>query len=96
MRMAKKEGSEGQIAQEVFAGIKEKESVHDGDKDAVQRPVGESVVRRWDCSQIEDEGEEESWREGDQMAAQWEEEQNMEETMERRRIEGKALKLEVM
>ena len=61
----------GQIAQEVVAGIKEKESVHDGDNDAVQRPVGESVVRRWDCSQIADEEEEESWREGDQMAAQW-------------------------
>ena len=61
----------GQIAQEVVAGIKEKECVHDGDNDAVQRPVGERVVRRWDCSQIEDEDEEESWREGDQMAAQW-------------------------
>ena len=30
----------GQIVQEVVAGIKEKESVHDGAKDAVQRPVG--------------------------------------------------------
>ena len=53
----------------------------------------ESVVRRWDCSQIENEEDEESWREGDQMAAQWEEEQSMEEIMERRRIEGETLKL---
>ena len=73
-----------------------KVSVHDGDKDPVQRPVGKSFMRSWDCSQIENEEEEESWREGDQMAAQWEEERKLEEIVERRRIEGDSLKLEVM
>ena len=58
-----------QIAQEVVAGIKEEVSVHDGIKEAVQRPAGQSFVRSWDCSQIENEEEEERWREGDQMAA---------------------------
>ena len=32
-------------------------------------------MRSWYCSQIENEVEEESRREGDQMAAQWDEEQ---------------------
>ena len=65
----------GQIVQEVVAGIKEKVSVHDGEKSDVKRPVEQSFMRSWDCSQIENEEDEESWREGDQMAAQWEEEQ---------------------
>ena len=86
----------GQIVQEVVAGTKEKESVHDGNKVAVQRPVGECVVRRWDCSQIDNEEEEESWREGVQMGAQWEDEQTLEEILERRRMEGNSLQLEVM
>ena len=68
-----------QIAQEVVARIKEKISVHDGMKEAVQRPAGQSVMRSWDCSQIENEEEEESWRERDQMAAQRDEEQKLEE-----------------
>ena len=34
-------------------------------------------MRSWDCSQIENEEEEESWLEGDQMAAQWDEEQKL-------------------
>ena len=49
-----------------------------------------------DSSQIENEGEEESWREGDQMAAQWDEELKLEELLKRRRMEGSSLKLEVM
>ena len=64
-----------QIAQDVIAGIKEKASVHDGIKEAVQRPVVQSFMRSWDCSQIENEEEEKIWREGDQMAAQFDEEQ---------------------
>ena len=86
----------GQIVQEVVAGIKEKENVHNGDKEVVQRPVGQSVMRSWCCSQIENEEEEESWREGDQMAAQWAEKQKPEEIVERKKIEGSSLKLEVM
>ena len=80
----------------MVAGVKEKVSVHVGDKDAVQRPVGQSFMRSWDCSQIENDGEEESWREWVRMAEQWEEEQKLEEIVEQRRIEGDSLKLEVM
>ena len=61
----------GQVVQEVVASIKEKVSVHDGEEDDVKRPVEQSFLRSWDCSQIVNEEEEESWREGDQMAAQW-------------------------
>ena len=49
-------------------------------------------MRSWDCSHIENEEVEESWREGDQMAAQWDEE----EIFKRRRMEGSSLRLEVM
>ena len=45
---------------------------------------------------FEYEEEEGSWRERDQMAAQWEEEQKLDEIVEQRRIEGDSLKLEVM
>ena len=77
----------------MVAGIKEKESVHDGDKDDVKRPVEQSLVeqsfmRSWDCTQIVNEEEEESWRERDHVAAQWIEEQKLEEILEQRRIEG--------
>ena len=68
-------GSGVKIVQEVVAGIKEKASVHDGEKDEVKRPVEQSFMRSWDCSQIENEEEAESLRERDQMAAQWDEEQ---------------------
>ena len=48
-RTAKKRS---EIAQEVVAGIKEKVSVHDGIKEAVQRPAGQSFMRSLDCLQI--------------------------------------------
>ena len=35
----------GQVVQEVVAGIKEKVSVHDGEKDDVKRPVEQSFLR---------------------------------------------------
>ena len=35
----------GQLVQEVVAGIKEKVSVHDGEKDDVKRPVEQSFMR---------------------------------------------------
>ena len=70
--------------------------MHGGIKEAVQSKAVQSFMRSWDCSQIENEVEEGSWREGDQMAAQWEEEQQLEGTVERRRIEGSSLQLDVM
>ena len=45
---------------------------------------------------MENEEEEESCREGDQMAAQWDEEQTLEEILERRRVEGRKVQLEAM
>ena len=55
----------GQIVQEAVAGIKEKVSVHDGEKNDVIRQVEQSFMRSWDCSQIENEEEEERWQEKD-------------------------------
>ena len=72
----------GQIVKEMVAGIQEKVSMDDGDENDVK-------MRRWDCSQIENEEEEESWQERDQMAAQWDEEQKLVEILEQRRIEGR-------
>ena len=57
---------------------------------------GLDLMQRWDCSQVENEEEEESWQEGDQMAEQREEEQHLEEIVERRRMEGSFLKLGAM
>ena len=89
-------GSE--IAQEVVAGIKEEASVQDDAKWTAQRIVGQRVKQIRDCSQIENEEEEEEkgWQEEDQMAVQWDEEQKLEEMLERRRMEGNSLQLEVM
>ena len=53
-------------------------------------------MQSWDCSQVESEDEEDSWQEGDQMAEQWEEEQRLEDVVERRRMEGSSLKLDAM
>ena len=50
-------------------------------------------MRSWDWSQIENFDEEESWQEGDQMAALWEEEQKLKDIMERRRMEGSSLQV---
>ena len=44
----------------------------DGVKNDVKRPGGQSFMRSWDCSQIEND-EEESWQQRDQMAALWDE-----------------------
>ena len=70
--------------------------MHDGVKNDVKRPVEQSFMRSWDCSQIENELEEESWREGDEMAAEWDEKQQLEDILERRRMEGSSEQLEVM
>ena len=76
-----KEGGVNEIAQEVVEGSKEKVSVHDGIKEAVQRKAGQSFMLSWDCSHIENEVEEESWREGDQLAAQWKRSNNWKEQL---------------
>ena len=65
------------IAQEVVAGIKERASALDDAKATAQRTAGQRVKQTCDCSQIENEEEEESWREGDQMAAEWDEEEKL-------------------
>ena len=70
--------------------------MHDGVKEAVRRPAGQSFMRSWGCSQSENKEEEETWRQGDQMAALWDEEQQLEEILERRGMEGSSLQLEVM
>ena len=56
--------------------MKEKVSVKEGNPNDVERSVEQSFMRSWDCSQIENEPEEEIWRERDQIALQWDEEQN--------------------
>ena len=78
-----------EIAQEVVAGIKEKASAHDDAKATAQRTskVG---------NEEEEEEEEDDWQKEDQMAVQWEEEQKLEEILERRRMEGSSLQVEVM
>ena len=53
-----------------------------------QRTGGLDLMQRVDCSQIENEEEQESWQERDQMAAQWDEEQKLEESLGQRGMEG--------
>ena len=53
-------------------------------------------MRSWDCSQIENAEEEESWQERDQMAAQWDEEQKLEEILVQREMEGSPGQFEVV
>ena len=52
-------------------------------------------MRRWDCSQIENEEEEEIWQERDQMAAQWDEEQKL-GNLGKRGMEGSLGQFEVL
>ena len=83
-----------EIAQEVVVGIKEKASAPDDAKATAQRTAGQRVKQNWDCSQIENEEEEEEddWQKENQMGRQW----NEDEKLERRRMEGNSLQLEVM
>ena len=82
--------------QEMVADIKEEASAQEDANSIARRAVGQRVMQNWDSSQVENEGEEECWQEGDQMAAQWDEEQKLEEFLERRRMDGSILQLEVM
>ena len=86
------------IAQEVVAGIKEKAGAHDDAKATAQGTAGQSVKPNWDCSQIENEEEEEEddWPKENQMGRQWDEDETLEELLERRRMEGSSLQVEVM
>ena len=93
----KKDREEGEtdeeITQEVVTGIKEEASAQEDAKSTAQRIVGQIL----DCSQIENEEEEEKdWQEEDQMAVLCDEEQELEEMLEGRRMEGNSLQLEVM
>ena len=67
----------------MVACIKEKASAHEVAKSTAQRAVGRSVKHNWDCSQIENEEEEEGedWQKEDQIRAQWDEEQKLEESL---------------
>ena len=66
-----------QIIKEVIAGI-QKKAINEGAKKS-KRIRWQSLMRSWDCSPIEN-GEQ------DKMAAQWDEEQKLEEILERRRM----------
>ena len=54
-------------------------------------------MQNWDCSQIEDREEEEvvDWQEEDQMEEQCDEDDKLEEILERRRVDGGSLQAEV-
>ena len=72
--------------------------MHEDAKSTAQSTVGQSVKQSWDCSQIENEEEEgeEDWQKEDQMEVQWAEDEKLEESLERRRMEGSSLQAEVM
>ena len=82
-----------EMMKEVIVGIQKRAIDESAEK---KRTSGQGLRLSWGCSQFENEDEEESWQEGDQMAAQREEEQELEEIMERRRMEGSSLQLNVM
>ena len=70
--------------------------MQEGTEDKIKRTGGQSLMQSWDSSQVENGEEKESWQERDQMAAQWDEEQKMEEILERRRMEGSSLHFEAV
>ena len=82
----------------MVAGIHEKASAHDDAKATACRTAGQSVKQNWDCSQIEneEEEEEEDWKKENQMGVQWAEDEKLEESLERKRMEGTPLQADVM
>ena len=57
-------------------GQKKSEKIKEGIRSSQSMALeGQNHIQRWDCSQIENEEEGESWQEGGQMAEQWREEQ---------------------
>ena len=73
------------------AGIEKKASAHEDAESTAQRSVGQNVKQNWDCSQIEAEDEDEEWRKGDQMEMQWNEDEKLEEMLERRRVQAEVM-----
>ena len=63
-----------------------------------ERQARRMMPKNWNCSQIENEEEEEEddWQKENQMAVQWDEDEKSEKTLERRRMEGSSLQVEVM
>ena len=62
-----------EIVHEVITGIIEKTSAHEEAKTIAQRTAGQTLMRSWHCSQIENEEEEEEklWHNENQMEMQW-------------------------
>ena len=78
------------VVQEVIAATEKKTRTHQDPKPTELRTVGQSVKHNWDCWQIEDREEEDvlDWQEEDQMELQWDEDEKLEEILERRRVDG--------
>ena len=93
---ARQRQGENETIEEVIRSSQRRMALEECCKSERKRTEGQNPIQRWDCSQIENEEEEESWQEGDQMAEQWEEEQHLEDIVERRRMEGSSLKLDVI
>ena len=79
----------------MVAGVKEKASAHDDDK---QRTARQSVKQNWECSQFENEEEEaeDDWRKENQTEVHWDEDEKLEKILERKRMERSFLQAEVM
>ena len=96
-KMKRRRGGQQRDKSEMIS-FKEKASAHEDAKSTAPWTVGQSVKQSLDCSQIEneEEGEEEDWQKEDQMEVQWAEDEKLEESLERRRMEGSSLQAEVM
>ena len=75
-----------------------RQGVHEDAKSTVQSTVGQSAKQRRVRTQIEneEEEEEEDRQKEIQMEVQWAEDEKLEEILERRRMEGSPLQVEVM
>ena len=87
-----------EIAQKVVECIKRKACAHEDAKSTAQRTVWQSVKQNWDCSQIEneEEKEEDDKQKENKMEVQWAEDEKLEESLERRRMEGSSVQADVM
>ena len=94
-----KGSGERQVRHEIIKEVmksSEKMTVEERFINEGKRTGGLDPMQSRDCSQIENEKEEESWQGGDRMAKQREEEQHVDEMVERRRMDGSSLKLDAM
>ena len=86
---SREEGEEGKESEQ---RQEENETIEEGIRSSRRMAVErQNPIQRRCSSQIENE-EEESWQEDDQMAGHWEEEQHLDDLIERRRMEGSSLK----